>query len=34
VRTHFAITAAGAAGFTLLEDRWPWPGAALSVLGG
>jgi hypothetical protein len=29
----FAITAAGAAGF-VLEDRWPWLGAALSVLGG
>jgi hypothetical protein len=29
----FAITAAGAAGF-VLEDRWPWVGAALSVLGG
>jgi hypothetical protein len=29
----FAITAAGAAGF-VLEDRMPWLGAALSVLGG
>jgi hypothetical protein len=29
----FAITTAGAAGF-VLEDRWPWLGAALSVLGG
>lgn len=29
----FAITAVGAAGF-VLEDRWPWLGAALSVLGG
>jgi len=29
----FAITAAGAAGF-VIEDRWPWLGADLSVLGG
>ena len=29
----FALTAAGAVGF-VLEDRWPWAGAALSVVGG
>ena len=29
----FALTAAGAVGF-VIEDRWPWAGAALSVVGG